>query len=100
LCPNGTLDVYLYSLTLLFPCNTDDPCTSNVTICVDDARHIFTAERLQGGQCLRLPEEARDLIICSLLEGKCPEITVGRYQATLIHDNFRKVFSQLSMPNS
>lgn len=92
---NGNIQFYLYALTLLFPALSEDCEHAEVVVCIEDNEFSFVSDRLQGGQCIRLPEEARDLIICALLEQKNPEITVGRYQACLTHDNFFKVYAKL-----
>lgn len=92
---NGNIHLHLYALTLLFPCNADDENHADITLLIEEETFTFTAERLQGGQCLLLPEETKQLIICSLLEKKCVEIHVGRYQTTLTHENFGKNYETL-----
>lgn len=92
---NGSRRFYLYALTLLFPCNPGDEEHSEVSFSINEEGFQFSADRLQGGQCLLLPEEAMQLIVESLLEKKCVEINVGRYKTTLIPDNFHKVYETL-----
>lgn len=91
---NGSVHLYLYVLTLLFPPSPDeDHCDVKITF--NNETLIFTAERLQGGQSLLLPDEAMVLIMGALLDNTCVDIKVGRYETTLIPDNFQKTYSLL-----
>lgn len=92
---NCDTQFFLYALTLLFPAYRNDCDHAEIHVCLEGFESSFIVERLEGGQCLRLPDEARDWIICALLDGKCIEITAGRYHVTLIPDNFCKVFGRL-----
>ena len=92
---NCDTQMFLYALTLLFPIYGDDCEHTEINVCLDDEDYAYIVDRLEGGQCLRLPGEARDLIICALLDGKSLDITAGRYQTTLIPDNFSKVYGKL-----
>lgn len=85
---NGTTTFYLNAFTLLFPTNADDEEHTTVIFCIEETTQTFLAERLLGGQRLLLPDEAMQLTMETLQENKTIEITVGRYQATLIPDNF------------
>lgn len=92
---NCDTQMFLYALTLLFPVYGDDCDHTEITVCLDDENYTYIVDRLEGGQCLRLTNEARDRILCALLDGKCLEITAGRYEATLIPDNFCRVYGKL-----
>lgn len=92
---NGNKFLYLYAFTLLFPFNSEDEEHCDVLVTVKDTKYLFTADRLQGGQCLLLPNVAMQLIIDSLLEHTCIEIKTGRYQSTLTHENFDKTYEIL-----
>lgn len=85
---NGTTAFYLNVFTLLFPINEGDEEHTDVTFCIEESTYTFTAERLLGGQRLLLPDEATQLALETLIENKTIEVTVGRYQTTLIPDNF------------
>ena len=79
---------YLNIQTLQFPCSDEDESVANVTIVIGDQIYSIQSEILKGGQRIRLPLEIQQLIIDSLLEGSEVLISVGRYRATLIPDNF------------
>lgn len=93
---NGSIRLYLNVFTLLFPYDdeTDQEHTS-VFIAIGEEKYCFIADRLQGGQCLALPDEATELIVNSLLENQCVKISTGRYQTTLICDNFATAYYRL-----
>lgn len=93
---NGNINLYLNAHTLLFPTIGCDECHSEIMMCIEEEKYQFTADRLQGGQCLLLPDDAMQLVVCSLLEKKCVEITVGRYQTILTHENFDKTYETLT----
>ena len=92
---NGNKHLYLNAYTLLLPFNPNDEAHTDTLFSIEEKDYSFTAERLQGGQCLLLPDEAMELVIDSLLENKSIEITVGRYFCTLIPDNFDKVYADI-----
>ena len=94
-CNNCDMQFYLNAKTLLLPCSCNDQNHTELKIVVCENEYKFMAERLLGGQRLLLPEDARQLIICSLLEGNDVEVTVGRYQAMLISEGFAKTYDQL-----
>lgn len=90
---NGNTTFYLDAFTLLFPLNAGDEEHTEVTFCIEDVTHTFLAERLLGGQRLLLPDEAMEVTMEALFENKTIEVTAGRYQATLIPDNFARCTS-------
>jgi hypothetical protein len=92
---NGTTHFYLNALTLLFPVYECDNAHTEIKIVIEEENYCFIVDRLQGGQRLLLPEEAKQLIVDALLEFKCVEISTGRYQTTLIYENFQNVYSCL-----
>lgn len=85
---NGCISFYLNALTLCFPNYGEDPDHTEVVFCIDDEVSTFIADKLQGGQSLLLPEEAMQLVVSAMLQQKCVDITIGRYQTTLIPDHF------------
>lgn len=90
---DGDWHFYLHALTLLFPSIAADDEHTEVILTIEETTYAYTADRLQGGQCLLLPDEANQLIICSLLEKTEVLVTSGRYQATLTPENFAKTYA-------
>lgn len=84
--------LYLNVLALQFPHCPENENQTEVTICIDDMQYVVNAERFLGGQRLLLPEEAQQLIICALIENRPVDISAGRYQATIVPDNFLKIY--------
>ena len=93
---NGSVEMHLNAFTLLFPYYDSDEEHSEVFVCIGTEKYSYVAGRLEGGQSLLLPEAAVQLITGALLESKCVDISVGRYQTTLIYQNFAKVYSSLT----
>ena len=96
---NGCLNFTLNALTFCFPNYEGDETRSEVTFSVDDEMNTFVADRLEGGQSLLLPEEAMRLVVTALLEQKCVEVTVGRFQTTLIPDHFDTAYRKFICPS-
>jgi len=94
-CTNGLLQLYLNAHSLQFPCNSDNHAQTNVEVIIGDQDYCFIAERLEGGQRLLLPNEALEIIVCSLLEKNNVEITIGRYESTLIYEGFPSIYNSL-----
>lgn len=92
---NGNARLYFNALTLLFPCACEDEKLSEVSISIEEENYLFMAERLQGGQCLLMPDEAMLLITHALLKKKNVEVIVGRYQTILTYENFEKTYNCL-----
>ena len=92
---NGNMHLYLNAFTLLFPFNGTDEDHTDVLFTIEEEKYCFTADRLQGGQSLLLPDVAMQLVIDSLLECKGVEISVGRYNTTLTSENFDKPYAAL-----
>ena len=93
MCHNGCLNLYLNAITLQFP--TTNPKQTELKIVVCDQTYIFLAERLNGGQRLLLPDDAKQLVICSLLEENCVKIYAGRYETTVTDEGFAKTYNDL-----
>ncbi|MEI8365700.1 MAG: hypothetical protein WCF65_04695 [Parachlamydiaceae bacterium] len=94
-CTNGTFVLYLDTCTLQFPSTSDCPTQTKVNISVNNHKYQILAERLEGGQRLILPDDTVQFIIYSLLQASCVEISVGRYQTTLVCEGFSKTYNQL-----
>lgn len=92
---NGHFNLYLNAFTLFFPFYGCDEEHSEVIITIEEEKFSLIAERLQGGQSLKMPNEAIPLIAKALLEKKSAEITVGRFHTILIYENFEKTFRSL-----
>lgn len=95
MCSNGDMQLNLNILSLQFPCDPCDPEHSTVAVEFCGEKYTYVAERLLGGQRLVMPEEARQQIICTLLEGNDVDISVGRYESTLVSNGFSKHYDQL-----
>lgn len=90
-------DVQLYfnARTLEFPTNPRNPSLTDVTFTIDGHQYQTQAERFEGGQRLLLPESAQQPIIFALMGGCTVDVNIGRYQATLIPDNFSCIYNQI-----
>lgn len=95
LCNGDDTTFFLNALIMCFPPAETPDGKINVTLEIDENTFNFASERLEGGQRIMLPEEAKELIIASLLDGHLVTITVGRYQTTLILDNFENVYGKM-----
>lgn len=67
--------------------------TRQIQVTTSEISQSFTAELLQGGQRLLLPDQARDVIIDALLNNESLEIVAGPYQGTILPTKFRKFFA-------
>jgi len=92
---DGGLRFYLNALSLEFPVVEGNEDYTTVILFIGDQEHPFLADRFQGGQQLLLPEEAQNLIIETLLQKYEVDIKVGRYQTTLVPNNFYASYLKL-----
>lgn len=88
--------LYLSVLCLQISPSSSSDSIVNVTITIEDQVYTVSAELLEGGQRVLLPEEAKDLIVCSLLNDQEVTIAMGRYRQTLISDNFKESLQKKS----
>lgn len=95
LCNGADTTLFLNALMLCFPPAQNDSGKIDVDICIEDQSFQYPGDRYEGGQRIRLPEEAKQLIIASLLEDIPVTIAVGRYQAIIYSENFKKVYHKL-----
>lgn len=93
-CCGAQQDFYLNILTLQFPALKDNHTITPVTITVEGQQYTYDADRMEGGQRTHLPDEARDLIINSLMAEESVQISSGRYHETLITDNFPLLYQK------
>lgn len=87
--------MYLNSLLFLFPYDQDDACTSTVYVIINDTELVYPADRMEGGQRLKLPQEATETIVAALAGGTCVSIRVGSFSDTIVPDNFCKTYQNL-----
>jgi hypothetical protein len=92
---DDTIFLYFYALTLLFPAISGNEEQTEVSVSIGEDNYQYIAERLEGGQSLRLPEHAKDRMIEALLENICVEVSIGRYHTTLTSQNFINVYRTL-----
>lgn len=76
---NTDSKIYLNVFNFEFPILGEDEGYSEVLVTVDEYRYAFAAIRFAGGQKIALPEEAQELVLDALLNGKSLKIQVGRY---------------------
>lgn len=67
-----------------------------ITLTIEEEAQMYTAELLEGGQRLLLPDAARDAIIDAMLNEQSVQMTVGPYQAAIQPAKFRGYFKMLS----
>lgn len=91
---SGEVNFYLNVFTLQFA-EGDEEGNLKVKLSVGEQSQEFSAERLDGGQRLRLSEEAKEFLIEALLSETSVEVSVGRYRTTLIPNNFALLYSEL-----
>lgn len=84
--------LYLNSLTLLFPASDQKEDFSEIVLAVCQEEFHFFAERLLGGQRLRLSQEAKQVIINALLADISIEMIVGRYKTVIVPDQFAYLY--------
>jgi hypothetical protein len=94
-CSGADIRFYLCAKTLQIHSINENLDFSEVCISTQTEQQSFLAERFEGGQRLLLPEEAHQMIFATLLANDPVEITVGRYQATLVPDNFACIYYQM-----
>lgn len=92
LCNGPDMALFLNALILCFPNNTDIQGKIVVDVCIDEQYYQFLADRFEGGQRLKLPNEAMQLIIASLLDNSPVKVSVDRYEAILETGNFKEVY--------
>lgn len=80
--------LFLNIQTLVFNPSYLDENVATILISIGDQTYEISGEILQGGQRIRVPPEAKKIIIDALLEGCEVGLVIGRYQATLIPDHF------------
>jgi hypothetical protein len=71
-----------------FPCGKY-PSTSTVTVIIESTILEYEADRLEGGQRLKMPPEATAAVVEALCNGFCIDVAVGRYRETLVPNNFK-----------
>lgn len=69
--------------------------TFPITLTIEEEDLVYTAELLEGGQRLLLPDAARDAVIEALFNEQCVQIAAGPYQATILPTQFSKYFTTL-----
>ncbi|MCB1112267.1 MAG: hypothetical protein H7A37_00295 [Chlamydiales bacterium] len=80
--------VFINTFSLPIPSAPGHPSKAFVTITIDDSEQQFLADRLEGGQRLRLPEDAAQLLIGALKSQQCIQVRTGRYSADVTTTNF------------
>lgn len=95
MCSNGDMQLNLNIHTLQFPMDSDDGSHATVNVIINEDIFPYTANRLLGGQRIVMPQEACQQIIGALLEGNNVDITVGRYETTLLSEGFAKHYDEL-----
>jgi hypothetical protein len=89
----GELRLFFNALLFEFPANEYDPCLTTVNIKINDTELIYQAERLEGGQRLRMPQEATETIVAALCEGLCVDVAIGSYRETLVPTKFQQAYN-------
>lgn len=88
--------LYVNTLSLSFPCDLNNSSKCQLTFAIDEVNYSVSADRLQGGQRLLLPQAATQQIIEALLENKSVQMTVGRYHVVIISTSFPELYKKLS----
>lgn len=92
---NGNDETLFFNVHILcFPPAKNPEGKIDVAVCIKGESFTFAAYRLEGGQRLMLPDEAKQIIVASLLEGFPVYVSVGRYEAKLVCNNFQKVYTE------
>lgn len=90
--------MYLNAFSLPFPCDLEGK--SEVSLFIEEQEYLFKAECFQGRQRLLLPQEITALIITALMNDSSIQISVGRYQATIISTRFAEFYRYFEAPGS
>ncbi|MBA3957624.1 MAG: hypothetical protein H0X51_04410 [Parachlamydiaceae bacterium] len=89
------LRMYAIICSLPPPCLMEDETRCAVTVSVEDECHETYAERLSGGQKLLFPPNTMQFIIEALSDGKLVELSIGRYNATIVSTCFVKLYQEI-----
>jgi hypothetical protein len=90
---------YLNACTLLLPVDPDNCGYTTVNLTIEEQTYMFSALLFEGNQRAELPSEAQELVVCALLKGIPVDITIGRFQETLVTDNFPCLYNQIQHTN-
>ncbi|MEM7175132.1 MAG: hypothetical protein AAF443_04290 [Chlamydiota bacterium] len=88
---------YLNANRYSFPMNEKDPQHIGVAISSERGNQRFLAERFEGGQRLRLPEQAVTHLIETLMENFAVTIRCGYFKQMLLPDQFHRHYQTLVM---
>lgn len=80
--------LFLNIQTMLFSPSALDENMATIFISIEDHLYEVLGEILQGGQRIRVPPEAKKIIIDALLDQCEVGLVIGRYQAKLIPNHF------------
>jgi|694.fasta_scaffold01000_17 hypothetical protein len=89
------LQMYVNVFSLEVPSLPDDPTLANVNVEIDGEQRVFIAHLFLGGQRLLLPDEARDLILETLLSGAPVTLSTGRYRSIIPPANIQTLYKKL-----
>lgn len=81
---------YLNVQTCKIPSLPDEPNASLVVFAIEDEKIPYKAERMEGGQKLRLPDAAIEKLICALQNSQSVTIYLDGYMSVLETSNFSK----------
>jgi hypothetical protein len=90
----GTLG-YLNVCSRQIPHLPETPNQSIVVFVIGDEKFPYKAERMEGGQKLLLPEDAKEKLIASLQDNKTVTIYLDGFMSTLEPSNFPKLYNRL-----
>ncbi len=94
-CGTSGWRMYVNTFSLaIAPIDKNNP-QATVNIEIEDIQYQFLADLFKGGQRLLLPDEARDLIIETLLQGMLVKITVGRNSEVFPPKNFAEHYEKM-----
>lgn len=91
------LNAYLNIYSLSFPKNPANPSYIQVNMTVEKESWVFLAIRLEGGQRALLPQEACNLLIDQLLQGKEVFLSVEKYHTAASPIGFSKLFKKFNI---
>ncbi len=87
--------MYLNTYSLPLSPVSDNTNKIELTLSTENGSCPVFVDSLEGGQRLIIPSDVASDVICHLLEGKPVTLSIGRYQSTIIPDNFASVYHRL-----
>lgn len=98
-CMDGDITAFLNIFSSEIPATKKDPLKSSVIFYMDGIKYEDQADRLRGGQRVRLSPERTAWLIKQLQMGKVLEVRLRGYRETIHPENFPEYYQKLTGEN-